>query len=556
MRGAIGVLVLLLLMVGMAHAEYELSELVSDQAILAVWAEGLPELLTQLDRTIQREGLREVDAYGDAEVFLRQVAPVVPMLIGIEFREFLRLFGREIALAVYDIHQVKPVAAILTDVGHAPQQAADVIAEVRTLIGAGNKALPSSDTYRGVDHERIDGEGTTIRFGMIENVFVTGLNDGFLRVVDRMMGDDEPIGSSERFRQIEAALGGEGQLRVYADLTKLGPVLRGEGSKTGPVAGAILSSLDSVGLMLDIAGYEQKLVLKAAEPRDAFAKLLYHLVFTERPPMLSSSWLTETEGLWVGANVGDLAGMLDALLSVASTEGSERITDRLARLSDSVGVNVRDEMLPLLSGELGMTLGLPEGRFEPGRHGADVLKLKPVMFLGLNDVDAFTGLLNEMAQSLEQKQLAQLSVVGREQVHGQDILQFFVSSDEHLPGIALTPAATVFREHDGSGLVALSNRAESIGALTETIRDTPIDGRMAMYLPAGDLFRLVANQQSDFLPDAIVQRLARIGPVVVVLSTTSHTIYVSLVSPEASWLNQLVNAAVVKMSLGEMGMDQ
>ncbi len=537
---AVGI-VLLLLITGSGHAALDISEMVSADAIGFVRVGDLPRLLTEINRTIQKEGIQELSSFAMLEEMLQQMAPIVPMLVGIGFEDFLNLFGDELTLAFYGLDNGKAILAFLTDVRRDPDQAAEVIDEIRILTESNGEQLPQPGTYRGIDYEGITNEENAICFASIENLFVLGFNGGFQRVVDRMLGDGKPIHTTDAYQSMVQDLGTEGQVWGYADLEQLAPMLMQGDEAPDPGAEAIFSALEAIGLKIDLTGYEQKLYLKVHEPDNPFIKIFYQLIFTERPPMLSSSWLTDVQGVWLGLNIGDLQQIWNTLFPLTGDEQSKEILQGIRQLSDLVGVDLRKKFLPLFSGEIGAMLSIPEGEFNPENRPLDLLKLAPIIFVGLSDVSDFTEAMSRISKSLQRTGLAHASVLGVEEKQGQDVYKLFLSIDQLVPGIALTPTATILRQRDGSGLIALSNHPGQIYRLLEADRDTPIDGRIAAYVSAGDILQFIAGQSQETVPDPIAQRLEQITPLILVLKTTPNELTLSLTSPESSWLTQLIN---------------
>ena len=529
---------LLVLLAAPAQAELDITELVSSDALAYVRLGGLPALTDEIGQAIEQQGIKEIP---DAEQMLNQLAPIVPMLIGVNFEDFVSLFGHELALAFYGMDGEQPIVAILTDTRHDPELADEVITELRILGESEAEQLPEPGTYRGVDYEGTVDAETSLRFGFIDSIFVLGFNGGFERIVDRKWGDGEPLHTSEKYQQMMETLDPQGQAWGYADIEMLAPILMANDEEPDPGAQAILGALETVGLKIDLTGHEQMLYLKAHEPDNPLIKLFYRLLFTERPPMLSSSWLADSKGIWVGLNIGDLQQMLELFLSMADKEQGKAINQMLSDVGDLVDYNLRKKFLPLLSGELGIMVNLPEGEFNPQEQPLHLLKLSPVLFLGLNNVSDFTEAMSKITDSLAEAGFANVTVMSTEEYEGHPVHRLVVASDALLPGVAFTPTVTIIPHGNKAGLVALSNHPERIRQLLRMDESEPLEARIAVQASVGEILELIALQQNEDFPESILERVQQITPLRVVLSTDSEELTLSLVSQDSTWIQQLSN---------------
>lgn len=465
---------ILTLTIPMASAANTGIELVPDDAIACVNVSNLPGLLETVTKSAEWAELKDIQMVQEALDQSMQVLPITQLLSGMEAREFLEVFAYQTTCAFLGIVDEKPSLAFIFNVREAVDLAEDALSQFLILASGGRnyQGTPEERTYNGVSYNAMVGEdGSIAEYGFLDNLMIVAINGGFEKIVDTYQKKLPSILENPRFQKMTEKVEMAGEIYAYADLEKAIPLLqaaeeakkaqaikraeekRGLESESGeleetddeseyrgeePVEKepdemqiALMKSLKAAAVKISLTGtsHEAYLHIKPFPPLTLFSNIL----LKQHPPLESARLIPSIKGVFVGLHIGDPIQLFTQLTALASLFG-QNPEAQLDVLKQAIGLDLKEDLLAALTGELGIGLMVPQEKLNLQKNKLDIAKaVKPIFAVGIKDKQKFSD--------LRQKINAVVSVEPVDEYAYQDftIHRCLMEPEIIAPGVAFVP---------------------------------------------------------------------------------------------------------------------
>ncbi len=393
----------------------------------------------------------------------RQALNFGPMLLGISIEDFLGSFGHKMVVIFMGMQGNIPMAGLIIDPGDHMEQleyAAEQAATIPALAGA---AMVEEKEYRDVPYTSVGNQAIKVKYGFLDNFLLAGIGGGFEKLVDFYKGGGESIKDSANYQLMKQKVSLSGEICVYADLERAASMLEmvaamqaggGQNPMNAMMMDTGLNSVKAFALSLSLSGHAQEIYLhlRPDEPNPITDLLLAPYV-----PMSSAGLVPVKNGILWGIHIGDPVELLDRGLVLAESFGqnAEEIEGAIKQIEGAVGLNLKDDLLSALTGELAVAVMLPK---EPVNLRANKLqmamqlaKVRQVLLIGVKDGEKLKKTAKKLSELVDLKTLP----LDEQSYKGSKIVTQAVPLDMLLPGVALIPAYS-FRDN----VLIMSNSAE------------------------------------------------------------------------------------------------
>jgi hypothetical protein len=492
----------------------------------------------------------------------KQVLSFGPMLVGISLEDLLNSLGHETVFTFMGMMGPMPVAGLIANPGAHMEQLEYAVEQLATLPTLTGQFMLEEKEYRDVPHTVIGNKDFKVKYGFVDNFLLAGVAGGFEKLVDFYKDGGRAIKDTPNFQFMQQKVSLSSNICLYADAERAAPLLEmfagmasgeeGEESKLDAmVKDLALESVKAFALSLSLSGHTQQvyLHLRPEEPNP-----ITDLVLAPFSPMSTVDLVPFADGAMVGIHIGDPVGLLDRGLKLIGSlgAGTEEIEGQIKQLEGALQLNLRDDILSALTGEIALMAMLPKGEIDLKKDklqmAMQMTKTRSAVLIGVKDekkLERTTEKLLELA-NLEPLSLKEQSYKGakiRTKVVPLDILA---------PGVALMPSYS-FRD----GLLVMSNSSEWVQDtidLLESSQATKARGklsesRMLMYLDVAGIADFVMKQNliEDIKPSKPAQdKLAALGSVAASLSFGPDGLGMKVISTsDDDWTTKILRGILV-----------
>jgi hypothetical protein len=492
----------------------------------------------------------------------KQVLSFGPMLVGISLEDLLNSFGHETVLTFMGMMGPMPVAGLIANPGAYMEQLEYAVEQLATLPTLTGQVMLEEKEYRDVPYTAIGNKDFKVKYGFLDNFLLAGLNGGFEKLVDFYKDGGRSIKDTPNFQFMQQKVSLSSNICIYADPERAAPLLEmfagmasaeeGEENKMNAMMTELaLKSVKAFALCLNLSGHTQEvyLHLRPDEPNP-----ITDLALAPHSPMSALDLIPLADGAMVGIHIGDLVELLDRGLKLAESlgAGTEEIEGQIQQLEDGLQLNLRDDLLSALTGEIAVMAMLPKGdvdlKKDKFQMAMQLAKTRSAVLIGVKDEKKLEKATRKL---LKLANLEPLSL-GEQSYKGAKIRTKVVPLDILAPGLAVMPSYS-FRD----GLLVMSNSAEWVQDtidLLESSQATEVRGRLSesrvlMYLDVAGIANFVMKQNliENIKPSKPAQdKLAALGSVAVSLSLGPDGVGVKLISTsEDDWMTKILRGILV-----------
>ncbi|MFQ6041128.1 MAG: hypothetical protein ACE5PV_09760 [Candidatus Poribacteria bacterium] len=436
------VFICLLIAIPSAYAIKSGLEVAPNDAIACVRISNLPRVFDTVLESPEWQELKDNEQVQTALSQFQGALPITQLLAGVEARELIEIFFSEVTFAFMGLVDDKPEMAFIFDVQKSPETAADGLNQFLILMSGGRnyKATPEAQTYGGVSYHGFTYEdGNAVKYGFLDNLLVLGINGGFERVVDTDNNLNPTIVENPQFQRMTQKVQLSGNVYAYADLARGIPILQalekskqeGKTSEEKEMELALMKSLKAAAVKIDLTGTSHEVYVRI-EPEEQ-VKIFSDILLASHPPLSSIKLMRAVDGVFVGLHLGDLSQLLEQATPLMSASG-QNPQEQLEQLKQAIGIDIKEDVLKALTGELGIALMTPKERLNITKNKLDIAKaVKPIFFIGIKDKRKFTDLRQKLAH------LINVEPIDEYQYKGVTIYRSIVSMESLAPGVALIP---------------------------------------------------------------------------------------------------------------------
>ncbi len=485
----------------------------------------------------------------------KQPISFITMFLGISVEEFADTFGHRTVLTLMGMMGPMPVAGLIIDPGSHEDKLEHAVKQVGASFGAG--AVEEKE-YRDVTYSVISNENIKVKYGFLDSFLIAGVGGGFEKLVDHYKDDGKSINDSPNFQFMAQKVSLSSNIRVYADLERAAPMLEmfanigsgeAENQPAEMIKQLVFSSAKAFALGLNLSGQTQEIYLhlKQEEPNP-----ITDLVLAPCAPMSSARLVPFDNGVMVGLNIGDPVEMLDRGLKLAKMTGvqTEKIESKIRELEGILGIDLREDLLSTLTGEVTAITILPEERidFKTDKLKAfiELSSAPSVNFIGVKDEKKLSETAKKLLKIVEIEPLT----LKEESYKGRDIHTKVVPLSA--TGIALMP---VYTFHDD--LLIISNIAESVRYSIDMLESSPVteiqeklsDSRVLIYLDVGGVANFVIDQgfaEEVKIPEEILAKFSSLGSIAASVSLGPDGAGIRLISTsDDNWATKILRGALI-----------
>ncbi len=500
------------------------------------------------------EELSEIETTKIALTQMVLIGPMVQMITGLTWEEFVKIFGRQVTLVVLGISD-NPDLALIFDVEGSRELAEDALDQLIILMASGEdiEIAPESEEYSGVKFNTLlTGDGNTIQYGFIDNFMILAMNKGFEPIVDVHQGKATSILGTPEYQEMINKIEPSGTAYAYVNLERTIPAIQAaEAAKKGEAVqppedemeAAILKSAKALAVKLDLLGntHEAYLRLNPQGPAMMFAPLLLRA----HPKLASINLLPAINGAFVGLQIGDPTETWTQLTGLAAIMGHD-LNGIADELEMQLGFNLKDDLLNALTGEIGLGISLPAEEVNLKDNPIDFAKFQPVIIIGVKDRDKFKAIPTQIASLVQMDRFASST----EKLGG--IPRGILTVDAIFPGIALAPWYT-FTEEFFVASTSYTQVAAIIKQLEnpapKLVDDFSVEPWILGYLNTGVVAEFLVQQDlgDDLdLPETAAAKLPNISPIQIAYGAEPEGVKLTLTTaPDQTWLSNVLNMLMV-----------
>ena len=548
-------------------------DLVPSDAIACVRVSDIPKIFDTVLESPEWQKLKENEQVQESLTQFQGALPITQLLAGVEAQELIEIFFSEATFAFMGLVDDKLEMAFIFDVQKSPETAEDGLTQFLILMSGGRnyKAIPEAQKYGGVSYHGFTYEdGNAVKYGFLDNLLVLGINGGFEKVVDTDNGLNPPIAENPQFQQMTQKVQLAGNAYAYADLEQGIPIMQAleegnlqnteenefgnqEQEKTSEdkeMELALMRSLKTAAIKIDLTGtsHEAYVHIEPEGPVTFFSDILLAL----HPPLSSIQLMHAADGVFVGLQLGDLPKLLEKVTALMSGSG-QNPKEQLEQLKQAIGIDLKEDVLKALTGELGIALMTPKEKLNISKNKLDIAKaVKPILFIGIKDKSKF----GELRQKLSN--LINVEPIDEYQYKGATIHRSIVSVESLASGVALIPRYTYLDD-----LLIASNGAKYIEEVIDNLNNkeelTESEGNLAhswilVRAEVGNIGQFAVEQnllgneiRNVSLGDkSAAELMGQLGSVEVSYAPEPEGIKLSIISgADETWLTKALRAATI-----------
>ena len=267
---------------------------------------------------------------------------------------------------------------------------------------------------------------------------------------------------------------------------------------------------------------------------------------------MSSIQFLPVDGVLAGIQIGDPVALLDSILNLVELFGQnkEDIENQIRNLEEGHGLNLRDDVLSALTGEVGVMVLLPKEDVDLKKNKLHFAKFRPIILLGVKDRKK----LEETASKLTRLAEIETQTLKEEKHRGFNIYTKLLPLDILVPGVAFMPS---FAYKDDMLIISNSKEwvKDAVDMLTEP-RQTGLDPEIEKelksswglaFVNAGEIANFATQQgltDEIKLPENAMAKLKDFGSVIISYSAEPDGIGVGILS-ENPWMTEILRAVVL-----------
>jgi hypothetical protein len=436
-------------------------DLVPNDTIACVRVSDIPKIVDTILESPEWQELKENEKVQTGLAQFQQALPITQLLAGVEARELIEIFFREVTFAFIGLVDNKPEMAFIFDVQKSPETAEDGLNQLLILMSGGRnyKAMPEAQKYGGISYHGFTHEnGNVVKYGLLDNLLVLGVNGGFEKVVDTYHDLNPSISENPQFQKMTQKVQLSGNVYAYADLAQGISIIQ-ELEKAKQEANsqnteenkpenqkkektpedkemelALMRSLKAAAVKIDLTGTSHEVYVQI-KPEEQ-VKIFSNILLASHPPLSSIKLMRTVDGIFVGLHLGDLSQLLEQVTVLISASG-QNPQEQLKQLKQATGIDLKEDVLKALTGELGIALMTPKEKLNIQKNKLDIARaVKPILFIGIKDKRKFGELRKKLAN------LINVEPVDEYKYKDATIHRSIVSMESLAPGIALTPRYT------------------------------------------------------------------------------------------------------------------
>ena len=552
-----------------ADAAMSTLDVVPGDAIACVRMSGIPELIYTVLDSPEWQSLEENEEAQMALSQVQQILPITQLLSGMEAPEFLSSFFNQVTFAFMGLMDDGPEFALIFDVQESIDSAKDAMNQLTILMSGGRdyKEMSEPQIYNRVSYRRfVDGNDNLIEYGFLENLMVIAVNGGFERVVDTFQQRLPSIAENPKFQKMTEKVQLSGNIYAYADLEKLIPLLhvldKKEKEKTAEqeiepeedMEVALMQSFKAAAVKFDLSCTSHEIYLHV-KPQGPLV-FLSDILLVQHPPLQSIHLMRAVDGIFVGLHLGDLSILMKQLTSLAAMSGINPQA-RLEELEEEMGLDLEDDILSALTGEIGIALLTPEEELNLKENKLDIIKAaKPIFFLGIKDRQKFSDLRQKIAAFVSVEPLNEYDYKDTK------IYSSLVAVDSLVPGVGLTPQYVYFEN-----LLVASNSSKPveniIDKLDKSSELTDEDKALAqsclvMHADVGNIAKFfleqdltgIENRDFNLSMSEAEGKLSALTPIEISYAPEPEGIKLSIISAEReTWVTKILRAVTIAILL-------
>ncbi|MBM3235411.1 DUF3352 domain-containing protein [Candidatus Poribacteria bacterium] len=451
----------LLVVIQSAQAVKSGLDLIPNDTIACVRVSDIPKVFDTVLESPEWQELKENEKVQTGLAQFQQALPITQLLAGVEARELIEIFFREVTFAFMGLVNNKPEMAFIFDVQKSPETAEDGLNQFLILMSGGRnyKAMPEAQKYGGISYHGFTHEnGNVVKYGLLDNLLVLGINGGFEKVVNTYHNLNPSISENPQFQKMTQKIQLSGNVYAYADLAQGISIIQ-ELEKAKQEANsqntednkpenqkkektpedkemelALMRSLKAAVVKIDLTGtfHEVYVQIKPEEQ----VKIFSNILLASHPPLASIKLMRAVDGVFVGLHLGDLSQLLEQATALISASG-QNPQEQLKQLKQAIGIDLKEDVLKALTGELGIAIMTPKEKLNIQKNKLDIARaIKPILFIGIKDKRKFGELRKQLANLID------VEPVDEYQYNGAAIHRSIVSVESLAPGIALIPRYT------------------------------------------------------------------------------------------------------------------
>jgi len=512
------------------------------------------QVVEAVNKSPEWKELSQIKKVQTALMQMNQIVPVVQMITGMTWEEFVKIFGRQITFTLLGISE-KPNIALIFEVSESKQLAEDALDQFLILMNAGaeSNAAPETHEYSGVTFKTLSfKDGNTLQYGFLGPFMVLALNDGFKPLVDVYQGDAPAIATTPEFQDLMKKVEPSGTAYAYVNLFRTIPAIRAaEAAKKGEAVqppkdemeAAILNTPQALAVRLNLLGdtHEAYVRLRPQGPAMVFAPLLLR----EHPRLASIDFLPAINGAFIGLQLGNPVETWTQLTGLAAMMG-HNLNEMMNGIEAKLGFNLKDDIFDALTGEIGVGISLPAGEVKLKERPIDFAKFQPVFAVGVKDRHKFESIPAIVAP------LVQIDRFASSAEKSEGIRRGILTIDALAPGVALAPWYTFA----GGLFVASTSRAQLEAIVTQLENPSPTVTEMPSaspwllgYMNVGNIAQFLVQQNLGDnlkLPEHAVAKLPNISPIQIAYGAEPEGVKLTLTTaPGQTWISSLLSALMV-----------
>ena len=544
-------------------------DVVPKDAIACVRVSDIPKIFDTVLESPEWQELKENEQVQESLAQFQHALPITQLLAGVEARELIEIFFSEVTFAFMGLVDEKPELAFIFNVQKSPETAEDGLNQFLILMSGGRnyKAIPEAQTYGGVSYHGFTYEdGNAVKYGFLDNLMVLGINGGFEKVVDTDNGLNPTIAENTKFQKMTQKVQLAGNAYAYADLERGIPIMQAlekadqteeldnqkdeKSSEDKEMELALMRSLKTAAVKIDLTGtsHEAYVHIEPEGPVTFFSDIL----LASHPPLSSIKLMRAADGVFVGLQLGDLPKLLEKVTALMSGSG-QNPKEQLKQLKQAIGIDLKEDVLKALTGELGIALMTPKEKLNISKNKLDIAKaVKPILFIGIKDKRKFGELRQKLAN------LINVEPVDEYQYKGATIHRSIVSMESLAPGIALIPRYTYIDDllvasNSPKYIEEIIDKLNNKGELTEAEK-TLARSWLLVRAEIGNIGQFAVEQ--NLLGDEIqnvnlgdksaAELMSQLGPLEVSYAPEPEGIKLSIISgADETWLTKALRAATI-----------
>lgn len=502
---------------------------------------------------------------------LEQPKHLLTMLLGLTPEEFVKAFGHKLVFGFLGIENDMPIACLAIDVENFEEDARYAMEQLVSFTALGGEMAPIEDSYRDLPYTKINLDEFEIDYGFLDNFVLCGINGGFEKLVDLYKDGGKSIQDNPNFQFMSKKISLSSEICLFANVEQalqILPQLQKLMNKDEPspeqsekdkefqefLEKTILPSVKGFGISLSLSDVAHEAYLHVEPNADNLTEIespLFELLLSPHPTMSSIKFLP-ADGALVSIQIGAPEVLLDEVLNVAEFFGQNKneLEQPISELEKAVGLDLRDDLLSALTGEIGVMALLPKEEVDLRKNKLDFAKFRPTILLGVKDQEK----LEKTVSKLTKLGQVETQTLNEESHAGSKIYTKLLPLDVLVPGVALMPAYAYQND-----LLIVSNSAEWVKDVIDTLAEprqrslnTEIEKELKSswilaFANAGEILDFVTRQNliEDWkLHENAIDKLSDFGTVTVSYSAEPDGIGVGIFS-ENPWIEEILRVVVL-----------